>query len=140
MSVPDPPTDNLSYNSLRQILVILFVISTVAFVLLVGLGENGPGIKTETVTPTPSPGTPTPEQPSGGVEGGSSATLLTWISLITSLTTLLGVISTTYLGWRKEARETEAAERERQRHELEIECLRRELERSGEAPDPQEGS
>lgn len=139
MSVPDPPTDSLSYNGLRQALVILFVISTVAFVLLVGLGESGPGIKTETVTPTPGPGTPTPEQPSG-VEVGSSATLLTWISLITSLTTLLGVISTTYLGWRKEAREAEAAERERQRHELEIERLRRDLEPSGEAPDPKEGS
>lgn len=136
MSAADSPTDSLSYDSLRRALVILFVISTITFVLLMGLGDGGSGIKMATatpaggpsaLTPTPGLGTPMPEDSSVVSGGGSSATLLTWISLITSVASLLGVISTTYLGWRKEAREAQSAERERQRHELEMERLRREL-------------
>lgn len=48
-------------------------------------------------------------------------------SLVTGITSSLGFLSTTVLGWRREKREVQAAAREAEIKELELEKLRREL-------------
>jgi predicted hydrocarbon binding protein len=58
---------------------------------------------------------------------------VTIISLITSLTSLIGFFSTIALEWRRELREAEEAEREAQRELLELEKLRLEIEKMHEA-------
>ncbi len=59
------------------------------------------------------------------------AVYISVISLLTSLTSLVGFLSTTVLAWRKEKRETLAAEIELQKKELELEKLRMEIQKSG---------
>jgi hypothetical protein len=57
--------------------------------------------------------------------------ILVLISLVSSLASLFGFVSTAVLGWREDVRESKAAELEKQRQALEIERLRIELERLG---------
>jgi hypothetical protein len=71
----------------------------------------------------PAPGIPIPEDPDE-----TASLLVAAASLLTALTSLAGLVWTTYSGWRKEKREDEKAHLERARHELEIEKLKRELE------------
>ncbi len=58
---------------------------------------------------------------------------VTIISLITSLTSLIGFFSTIALEWRRELREAQEAQREAQRELLELEKLRLEVEELREA-------
>lgn len=51
------------------------------------------------------------------------------ISVATSIVSLVGLLSTNLLAWRREAREDRAAELQLQRQQLEIEKLRLELEK-----------
>jgi hypothetical protein len=62
-----------------------------------------------------------------GARGSARAVEI--ISLLTSAASIVAFVSTTYLEWREEKRESEAAELQRQRQALEIERLRLELER-----------
>jgi hypothetical protein len=48
-------------------------------------------------------------------------------SLVTGVTSFLGFLSTTILGWRREKREVEAAARDAQIKDLELQKLKREL-------------
>lgn len=99
----------------QQLLLILFVGSTVAL-LVMWIAWRGsrivPGVD------TPLEVTPTPSQ-------------MFWliVAAATSLASLLGMISNTILGLRKEQREVRAEALERRRQELEIEKLQLELER-----------
>lgn len=52
-----------------------------------------------------------------------------FIAVATSVASLLGTITTTILAWRKDRRDTAAAELERERQRLEIEQLKRQLAR-----------
>ncbi|MFP4344944.1 MAG: hypothetical protein ACLFU8_09645 [Anaerolineales bacterium] len=67
---------------------------------------------------------------SGPVLGsaGDENERVTIISLITSLTSLIGFFSTIALEWRRELREAQEAEREARRELLELEKLRLEVE------------
>jgi hypothetical protein len=95
--------------------VVLLVLSLVVFVT--------------TFPATIGPEVPWPDVPEP--EGRITAVA----SLLTALVSLGGLVSTTLLGWRQEKRAAEKAERERQRHELEMEKLRRELEAPDQAPE-----
>ncbi len=59
-----------------------------------------------------------------------TAVVVSVVSLLTSLTSLVGFFSTTVLAWRKEKRETVTAELEIKKKELELEKLKIELARS----------
>ncbi len=59
--------------------------------------------------------------------GPNTATIISIISLLTSLTALLGFFSTTILAWRKEKREQLHSELEIKKKELEIQKLQTEL-------------
>jgi hypothetical protein len=124
------------------VLLVLSLLGLLVSIALLAFPQHAPaaptptptrGLTSPTPTSTPGPGRPTPTPtaiplpaPAGGVGG---AGVLTLVSLITSVTSLLGLVSTTVLGWRRESRESKAAELDRQRQELEIEKLRLELER-----------
>jgi hypothetical protein len=72
---------------------------------------------------------PAPMEPQSGLD---TAVIVSAISLLTSLTSLVGFFSTTVLAWRREKRETLSAELEIQKKELELEKLRMELSKSSE--------
>jgi uncharacterized membrane protein YfcA len=71
-----------------------------------------------------------PFQPTNS-NGIDTAVAVSLVSLLTSLTSLIGFFSTTLLAWRKEKRETIAAGIELQKKELELEKLRMEVKKSG---------
>jgi hypothetical protein len=99
------------------IFLVLLVLSLVAFV-----ATSPANISPE----VPWPDVPEPE-----------ARITAVAALLTAVASLAGLVSTTLLGWRQEVRAAQKAERERQRHELEIEKLRRDLEaRADPAPPP----
>lgn len=103
------------------------------------------------MSPLPEPNQPiSPGSPGGGGGSGGNqppdnnppfqqtnsngidtAIAVSMVSFLTSLTSLIGFFSTTLLAWRKEKRETLAAEIELQKKELELEKLRLEVKRSG---------
>lgn len=61
-------------------------------------------------------------------EPASEPNLVLLISSATSIVSLIGLLSTNLLAWRREAREARAAELQLQRQQLEIEKLKLELE------------
>jgi hypothetical protein len=58
-----------------------------------------------------------------------ASSLVLVISIATSLVSLIGLLSTNLLAWRREAREARTAEVQLQRQQLEIEKLKLELEK-----------
>lgn len=52
------------------------------------------------------------------------------VSLLTSITSLIGFFSTTFLAWKKERRDSISAELEIKKKELELERLRMDLAKS----------
>ena len=68
-----------------------------------------------------------PENPKE--ESGYGLMIIGGVSFLTSITSLLGFISTTVLAWRKEKRETEVIRFDNEKKELELEKLKWELEK-----------
>jgi len=60
---------------------------------------------------------------------GYGLSIITGVTLVTSLTSLLGFLSTTVLAWRKEKRDSAALLFDNEKKELELEKLRLELEK-----------
>jgi hypothetical protein len=100
------------YRTARWVFGIVFALSTCFFCVFL------------TLTMTLS-GSPSDPNAATGLDGGG---LLALASLLTSITSLLGFVSTTVISWRREKREAEEAELEKQLQELEVERLRLELE------------
>ena len=102
------------YSRARNIFLILFLLSTLTFVcLFLGLVFFSFGAQKE---------------PGGNTNIPIIVTLLgAGASCLTSLVTLVGLVSTTVLTWRKESRDAKVAELERKQKEIEIEKERLEL-------------
>jgi hypothetical protein len=66
-------------------------------------------------------------------EPAPASSLVLVISTATSIVSLIGLLSTNLLAWRREAREARSAEIELERQRLEIEKLRLELEKQKRA-------
>ncbi len=107
------------YSKARRVFLVLFVVSTV---LALGLAVLF-GFFPVRARPGTTPSTTPPETLDTG------AWVATLGSLLTSIVTLVGFVSTTILAWRKEAREAAVAELERKRQELELEKEKLELEK-----------
>ena len=110
-----PPGETLFLARVQPLLLVLFVGSTVA-VLLMWLAWSGRGF---------APSIETPHE----VSPTTSQTFWLIVASATSLASLFGMISNTALGLRKERREARAEALDRRRQELEIEKLQLELER-----------
>lgn len=121
-----------------------------------GAGANTP-------TPTPVTATPTPREsalahttpaadaaatatalaglavaPTGVTQataGDDNALIALWLSAISAITTLLGLISTTWLNWRREQRDMLQAQAELEKTRLEVAKLQAELANRAPAPD-----
>jgi hypothetical protein len=104
------PKPTVRYGRVRLVLGIVFILSVL--VLLLGV-QSSPQL--------PTPGSPAAEPPDVG--------LLTWLPLVTAVTSLLGFVSTTALAWRADRRAARAAALEQQRQALELEKTKAELER-----------
>ncbi len=71
-----------------------------------------------------------PVAPNSGTSGSTlmnTAVVVSMVSLLTSITSLIGFLSTTVLAWRKDKRESASAELEIKKKELELEKLKIEL-------------
>jgi len=109
------PGETPFLSRVQPLLLALFVGSTVA-VLLMWLAWSGRGFASSLETPHE-------------VSPTSSQTFWLIVASATSLASLLGMVSNTVLGLRKEQREARAEALDRRRQELEIEKLQLELER-----------
>ncbi len=109
------PQRTLSLSRAQRVLLIVFLFSTAAFfVMWLAWGRDGRG-----------QGIDIPLE----VTVGSAQMLWLVVAAATSLASLLGLISTTIFGWRKEQREARAEALNRLRQELEIQKLQLELDR-----------
>jgi hypothetical protein len=110
------------FRFIRRVLFSIFVVSTLVLMVVVTGSGDGAGV---------------PDDPSAGVAG---STMATTVALLTSVTSLVGWVSTTALAWRKDRREAtahrEARELERRRIEIEEARLELERERAGPGTDP----
>ena len=101
-----------------------------------------------TLAPMATPPESAPPQPNGGQKESTpepppaqaprtflpgTAVVVAVVSLLTSITSLVGLFSTTVLAWRKEKREKVSSELEIKKKELELEKLRQELAKSEES-------
>jgi hypothetical protein len=86
----------------------------------------------ENITPEPQANEPL------GVEGQPDATAMAglWLSAISAITALLGLVSSLWLGWRKEQREVAQHLLELEHTRLEVERLKRDLGKSVEVTPP----
>jgi hypothetical protein len=119
-------------RTIRIIFLILFVLSTLGVLLLfvVLQGKQGPAIavtQTPGISSVPSTGNPNTVVPSAQNIRDVNFTALIG-SMITSITSLIGFITTTIITWRKEKRESSLADVERRKLEIELEKNRLELE------------
>jgi hypothetical protein len=104
---------NDRYRRARQVFGLLFILSTcllIVFLLFFRSSEPSPG-----------------DSDSPSVLDWITDNLGGFLSLLSSIASLIGLASTTYLQWRAERRTSKAAFLERQRQELEIEKLKRQL-------------
>jgi hypothetical protein len=89
----------------------------------------------ENVTPPPQAATAADgEEDAGRPDATAMAGL--WLSAISAITALLGLVSSLWLGWRKEKREVAQHLLELERTRLEVERLRRDLGKPAGAPSP----
>lgn len=93
------------------------------------LNQWPPLTKSVPIDPKPTP-QPPPPLPEANAHGLDTAVIVSFISLLTSLTSLVGFLSTTVLSWKKEKREALASDLEIRKKELEVEKLRLELGKS----------
>jgi hypothetical protein len=104
---------NDRYRRARRLFGLLFILSAcllVAFLLFSRDSEPGPG-----------------DSDSPGILDRILGDLGGLLTLISTIASLVGLASTTYLQWRADRREEKTALLERQHHELEIERLKRQL-------------
>jgi hypothetical protein len=97
------------YVTAQKIFGVLFILSIAILLVLSLLPRDEKSVAGESATGFPG----------GGVVGV--------LSLLASITTLVGFVSTTVLEWREERREARVVDLETQRQKLEIEKLRKEL-------------
>jgi hypothetical protein len=103
--------------------ILVFVVSNVVWTLSpmpAGIEKNAPKHGAPPSTTSPAPVT----------AATNTAVIVSVVSLLTSVTSLIGFFSTTVLAWRKEKRETISAELEIKKKELELEKLKIELARA----------
>ena len=113
----------------RRIFGIIFVISLITSIILsVILGPIIGNIFTEINSSLcDSPPCPGPAQPEPS--SASDIAALGWITtVLTAISSLVGFVSTSILGWRKDRREAKLADLEHKRLEIELEKQRLELE------------
>jgi hypothetical protein len=63
--------------------------------------------------------------------GDTDDMLALWVSAVSAITALLGLATSAIFGWRREVREARQAQLELEKTRLEVEQLKRELERAG---------
>lgn len=135
---------NLStIRKIQKFLLATFCASVAVFILnifivsasLLGNPANGANTGANvTRTPVPTNNPPTnntaaSDSSKPAEEGGYGLMIIGGVTFLTSLTSLLGFISTTLLAWRKEKRDAETVRFDNEKKELELEKLRWEIEK-----------
>jgi hypothetical protein len=98
-----------------------------------GLAALAPSTPSPAVTPgvavsgADEPSEGGQEVQSEGDAGDPAAAIGLWLSALSAITALVGLVSTLWLGWRKERREVVQHQVELEKLRLEVEMLRREL-------------
>lgn len=92
-----------------------------------GAGVSGSSGAAENSTPQPED-LPAANSSADGSAPDPTAAIGLWLSAISAITALIGLVSSLWLGWRKERREVAQFQVELERTRLEVAKLRRELE------------
>ena len=114
------------YTKARRIFGVLFLLSALVLLFFVPLLVRSP--------------TSPPDESATTTDRALTFTAAT--SLLTAVVSLIGLVSTTVLAWRKERRASEVADIDKERQEIELEKARLELEKMREeerrtvVPDP----
>ncbi len=121
-------------STTRKTFLILFALSTLGALLLsMNLmtsltGTPSPSVTEEPgIVPTAAPGHPELDPSSQNSEKMGYTALIG--TVLTSITSLIGFVTTTVIAWRKEKREATLADVERKKLETELEKSKLELER-----------
>ena len=119
-------------STTRKIFLILFALSTLGALLLsmnlMTSFTNAPSVTEEPgIVPTAAPGHPEVDPSSQNSEKMGYTALIG--TVLTSITSLIGFVTTTVIAWRKEKREATLADVERKKLETELEKSKLELER-----------
>jgi hypothetical protein len=119
-------------KTIRRVFLILFFFSTLGALLLFVfssslLAMSAPVTQEPGIVPTASTDDPGSVEPSPQHTRDINFTALVG-SVITSITSLIGFITTTVITWRREKREASLADMQRQKLETELEKSRLELE------------
>lgn len=122
-------------QTLRSLFLVLFVVSTLALAFFSRVGGDAPSATEPTqIPPVGTPGVVATAQSGGSSGSGTTApsgnvnSSAVIGSVITSITSLVGFVTTTVITWRKEKRESSLADMERRKLETELEKSRLELE------------
>jgi len=130
----------LAWTIAASLTLLLFAVMS----LVVLRGATAPGAPVPAVTPAVSASgaeNVTPEPPAtpaadGGGQPDAAAMAGLWLSAISAITALIGLVSSLWLGWRKERREVAQHILELERTRLEVEKLKRDLGQSASAAPP----
>jgi hypothetical protein len=106
---------NNRYRRARQVFGLLFILSICFFIVFLLVHRNSERFPTNSGNPS--------------FLDRISGNLGSLLTLLSSIVSLIGLASTTYLQWRADRREEKTAFLERQRQELEIEKLKRQLDK-----------
>jgi hypothetical protein len=110
--------------SVAVLTMTLFIIDGPADAVTVNGANN---TSTANVNSPPPPANSTANKPAG--EESNYSLMIFGVTFLTSITSLLGFISTTVLAWRKEKRDKEAIRYDNEKKELELEKLKWALEK-----------
>ena len=124
--------DLSTYRKIQKFLLASFCVSVAVLTLTIFIdfasmgsaATNGTNAGANTKNTNSTANTSKPPE-----EGGYGLIIIGGVTFLTSVTSLLGFISTTVLAWRKEKRETETLRFDNEKKALELEKLKFELEK-----------
>ena len=129
----EPHSKTSGLKKKRRIFGWVFLVSISVFFssnMIWTMAPMSPPIHEAPPTEPAPPVSPPPQSHAQISSAPDTAVVVSVVSLLTSLTSLVGFFSTTVLAWRKEKRETVSAELELKKKELEVEKLKIELAKS----------
>lgn len=124
---------SLAWTVAAGLALLLFAIMSLFVLRTTGMPAPAPVLTPDINASGAEDATPQPPMvaaPVGEAQSDPMAMIGLWLSAVSAITALVGLVSSLWLGWRKERREVAQHLLELERTHLEVEKLRRELDRN----------